>query len=167
MSSLQEEFLRTVIRRDSIKGSNKNGDVTATDKRSSLLPLACRKRARRTRVRSILMHPAALFMIHFHSKSRLLSILGCSINFRIDGVRELATAAAVTRHREIYGPRIFANFASGYGHRNRGKIGIPGALCRTDGIFKRVWLTSYLHWGRDMYANTQRRDTYSPRNNGD
>lgn len=50
------------------------------------------------------MHSAALFMIHFHPRSRLLSILGCSINFRIDGARELATA--VTRHREIYGPRI-------------------------------------------------------------
>lgn len=52
------------------------------------------------------MHFAALFMIHFHPRSRLLSILGCSINFRIDGARELAAAAAVTRHREIYGPRI-------------------------------------------------------------
>lgn len=84
------------------------------DKRSSPLSLA-RKRARRPRYinafRCSIYDPPP-------PRSRLLSILGCSINFRIDGRPDAPPALAdVMRRHEIYSPTDFANFASSYGRR--------------------------------------------------
>lgn len=120
------------------------------------------------RVCGILMHFAALFMIHFHPRSRLLSILGCSINFRIGGARELAAAAAaVTRHREIYSPRISRTSPRAMAIAIAEKSVYPTRCVERTGYLKGSSSRAICTNATYTYANAQRHDTYSPRNNSD
>lgn len=88
------------------------------------------------------MHFAALFMIPPPPRSRLLSILGCSINFRIDGAptprrRSPMSCAAM----KFIAPRISRTSPRAMvdGHRDRGKSDIyPGTRVVLDAGYLKV-----------------------------
>lgn len=128
------------------------------DKRSSPLPLA-RKRARRTKARPrLLMHFAALFMIHFHPEV---------VYFQFSDIRLIFVSMAPRRRRsptsctamKFIAPRISRTSprAMVNGYRDRGKSDISGDVL--DGIFKSVRLTSYLYVA-ETYTNSQRETRY-------
>lgn len=95
-------------------------------------------RGGRKRVRAVINAFRCSIYDPLPPRSRLLSILGYSINFRIDGAPTPALADVMYRH-EIYSSTDFANFASGYGQRlprDREKSDISGDVL--DGIFKSI-----------------------------